>query len=34
LPREAEDLEKAGIQIGGLGDAGEMLAEQAEQETH
>ena len=29
MPREAEDLEKAGIQIGGLGDAGEMLAEQA-----
>jgi hypothetical protein len=25
----AEDLEKAGIQIGGLGDAGEMLDEQA-----
>src|ERR1700753_1063553 len=29
LPRGAEDLEKAGIQIGGLGDAGEMLDEQA-----
>jgi tetratricopeptide (TPR) repeat protein len=29
LPRGAEDLEKAGIQIGGLGDAGEMLDQQA-----
>ncbi len=29
LPRGDEDLEKAGIQIGGLGDAGEMLDEQA-----
>src|ERR1700751_3653609 len=29
LPRGAEDLEKAGIQIGSLGDAGEMLDEQA-----
>jgi tetratricopeptide (TPR) repeat protein len=29
LPRGAGDLEKAGIQIGGLGDAGEMLDEQA-----
>jgi predicted ATPase len=29
LPHGAEDLEKAGIQIGGLGDAGEMLDEQA-----
>jgi predicted ATPase len=29
LPRETEDLEKAGIQIGSLGDAGEMLDEQA-----
>jgi Sodium/calcium exchanger protein len=29
LPRGAEDLEKAGIRIGSLGDAGEMLDEQA-----
>ncbi len=29
LPRGAEDLEKAGIHIGSLGDAGEMLDEQA-----
>src|SRR5580658_8304644 len=29
LPRGDEDLEKAGIHIGGLGDAGEMLDEQA-----
>src|SRR5271155_2906797 len=29
LPRGAHDLEKAGIQIGSLGDAGEMLDEQA-----
>jgi hypothetical protein len=29
MPRGREDLEKAGIQIGGLGDAGEMLDEQA-----
>ena len=29
LPRGDEDLEKAGIQIGGLGDAGEMLDDQA-----
>jgi predicted ATPase len=29
LPRGAEDLEKAGIHITGLGDAGEMLDEQA-----
>jgi len=29
LPRGAEDLEKAGIHIGGLGDPGEMLDEQA-----
>jgi hypothetical protein len=29
LPRGVEDLEKAGIRIGGLGDAGEMLDEQA-----
>jgi AAA ATPase domain len=29
LPRAAEDLEKAGIQITGLGDAGEMLDDQA-----
>src|SRR6266436_3945579 len=29
LPRGAEDLEKAGIHIGNLGDAGEMLDEQA-----
>jgi len=29
LPRGTEDLEKAGIQIGSLGDAGEMLDEQA-----
>ncbi len=29
LPRGDEDLEKAGIHVGGLGDAGEMLDEQA-----
>jgi hypothetical protein len=29
LPRGAEDLEKAGIHITGLGDAGEMLDDQA-----
>ena len=29
LPRGAEDLDKAGIQITGLGDAGEMLDDQA-----
>jgi AAA ATPase domain len=29
LPRSYEDLEKAGIRIGSLGDAGEMLDEQA-----
>src|ERR1700719_984935 len=29
LPHAAEDLEKAGIHIGSLGDAGEMLDEQA-----
>ena len=29
LPRGAKDLEKAGIHIGSLGDAGEMLDEQA-----
>src|SRR6266851_3679025 len=29
LPRGDEDLEKAGIHIGSLGDAGEMLDEQA-----
>src|SRR6266478_613841 len=29
LPRGAEDLEKAGIHIGNLGDAGEMLDDQA-----
>src|SRR5260370_15250167 len=29
LPRGAEDLEKAGIHIGSVGDAGEMLDEQA-----
>ena len=29
LPRGAEDLEKAGIHVGSLGDAGEMLDEQA-----
>ncbi len=29
LPRGDEDLEKAGIHIGGLGDAGEMLDDQA-----
>jgi tetratricopeptide (TPR) repeat protein len=29
LPRGADDLEKAGMQIGSLGDAGEMLDEQA-----
>src|SRR6266436_5376369 len=29
LPRGAEDLEKTGIHIGSLGDAGEMLDEQA-----
>jgi tetratricopeptide (TPR) repeat protein len=29
LPRRDEDLEKAGIHIGGLGDAGEMLDEQS-----
>src|SRR5271163_1439563 len=29
LPRGDEDLEKAGIHLGGLGDAGEMLDEQA-----
>jgi hypothetical protein len=29
LPRGCEDLEKAGIRIGSLGDAGEMLDEQA-----
>src|SRR5271168_5095792 len=29
LPRGEEDLEKAGIHIGSLGDAGEMLDEQA-----
>src|SRR5260370_1930328 len=29
LPRADEDLEKAGIHIAGLGDAGEMLDEQA-----
>src|SRR5271168_4573475 len=29
LPRGAEDLEKEGIQIGSLGDAGEMLDDQA-----
>jgi tetratricopeptide (TPR) repeat protein len=29
LPHGPEDLDKAGIQIGGLGDAGEMLDEQA-----
>jgi hypothetical protein len=29
LPRRDEDLEKAGIHIGSLGDAGEMLDEQA-----
>src|SRR5712692_7308735 len=29
LPRGAEDLEKAGIHIGSLGDAGEMLDERA-----
>src|ERR1700731_3417108 len=29
LPRGEEDREKAGIHIGGLGDAGEMLDEQA-----
>src|SRR5271170_6052766 len=29
LPRGDEDLAKAGIHIGGLGDAGEMLDEQA-----
>ena len=29
LPRGAEDLDKAGIHIGNLGDAGEMLDEQA-----
>ena len=29
LPRGAEDLDKAGIQITGLGDEGEMLDDQA-----
>jgi tetratricopeptide (TPR) repeat protein len=29
LPHGAEDLEKAGIHVGGLGDAGEMLDDQA-----
>ena len=29
LPRGAEDLDRAGIHIAGLGDAGEMLDEQA-----
>ena len=29
LPRGAEDLERAGIHVGGLGDAGEMLDDQA-----
>ena len=29
LPRGGEDLEKAGIHVGGLGDAGEMLDDQA-----
>ena len=29
LPRGDEDLEKAGIHVGGLGDAGEMLDDQA-----
>src|SRR5271163_462225 len=29
LPRGAEDLDKAGIQVTGLGDAGEMLDDQA-----
>ena len=29
LPRGAEDLEKAGVHIGSLGDAGEMLDDQA-----
>src|SRR2546421_4612112 len=29
LPHGAENLEKAGIQVGSLGDAGEMLDEQA-----
>jgi hypothetical protein len=29
LPRGDEDLEKAGVHIGSLGDAGEMLDDQA-----
>ena len=29
LPRGEEDLEKAGIHVGNLGDAGEMLDDQA-----
>ena len=29
LPRDAEDLERAGIHVGNLGDAGELLDEQA-----